>query len=82
MTYGQIAAICGHPYAARAVGQIAHFGPSKLPWHRVVSKKGALASGYVPEGRQGQGTMLAREGLKIKDGNLINIKEYLCQPKI
>lgn len=30
MTYGQIAAMCGSPRAARIVGGIAHFGPAFL----------------------------------------------------
>lgn len=30
MTYGQIAALCGNPRAARIVGGIAHFGPTGL----------------------------------------------------
>ena len=32
MTYGQIAALCNHPRAARSVGQVAHWGPQELPW--------------------------------------------------
>lgn len=32
MTYGQIAALCGHPYAARIIGGIAHHAPcANLP---------------------------------------------------
>ena len=81
MTYSQIAVICGHPNAARAVGQIAHFGPSNLPWHRVVNKKGAVASGFVPDGRQGQKVLLSQEGVKIKDINIVNFKECLWTPK-
>lgn len=40
MTYGQLAALCGNPRAARIVGGIAHFGDPNLPWHRVVNKHG------------------------------------------
>ena len=46
MSYGQIAAMCGSPRAARIVGGIAHFGDPALPWHRVVKKDGSLAEGY------------------------------------
>ena len=46
MTYGQIAALCGRPKAARVVGGVAHYGDPLLPWHRVVNKHGKLASGY------------------------------------
>ena len=46
MTYGQLAALCGSPRAARIVGGIAHFGPEELPWHRVVNKQGGLAGAF------------------------------------
>lgn len=46
MTYGQLAALAGSPSAARVVGGIANKGNPELPWHRVVNKKGGLASGY------------------------------------
>jgi methylated-DNA-protein-cysteine methyltransferase-like protein len=81
MAYGQIAAICGSPNAARAVGQIAHFGPSDLPWHRVVNKKGVMASGFVPDGIQGQRSSLEDEGIKVVDDKIVNFSELLWQPK-
>jgi methylated-DNA-protein-cysteine methyltransferase-like protein len=75
MTYGQIAAMCGNPRAARIVGGIAHFGNPKLPWHRVVMKSGRLASGY-PGGVHGQMLALSKEGVQIKDFS-VNIEEVL-----
>ena len=66
MTYGQIAALAGHPRAARMVGGIAHYGDPELPWQRVVNKQGNLASGY-PGGRTCHQQALAREGVEIKD---------------
>ena len=52
MTYGQIAALCGNPRAARVVGGVAHFGDTSIPWQRVVNKNGGLAAGY-PGGKRG-----------------------------
>ena len=52
MTYGQIAALCGSPRAARIVGGIAHSADQSLPWQRVVNVKGGMAAGY-PGGVQG-----------------------------
>ncbi len=79
MTYGQIAALCGHPGAARVVGQVAHFGPPNLPWQRVVNAKGGLAAGFVPDGRAGQARMLEQEGLLVRN-ETVNIQEYLWWP--
>jgi methylated-DNA-protein-cysteine methyltransferase related protein len=64
MTYGQLAALCGSPRAARIVGGIAHYGDPSLPWHRVVNKKGGLASGYHG-GRHNQKEHLEAEGVEV-----------------
>jgi methylated-DNA-protein-cysteine methyltransferase related protein len=72
MTYGQIAGACGHAYAAWEVGQIAHFGPSDLPWHRVVNKQGGMASGFVQDGPAGQRKLLEAEGITFNDDDKIN----------
>jgi methylated-DNA-protein-cysteine methyltransferase-like protein len=79
MNYGQIAALCGHPGAARAVGQIAHFGPSNLPWQRVVTASGSMARGFWPNGPEGQARMLASEGIEVKNLK-INIERYRWWP--
>lgn len=81
MTYGQIAALCGSPRAARIVGGIAHYGNPNLPWHRVVNRHGGLASGY-PGGKQSQAKELRREGLRIvtQDVRIHSFKEYLWRP--
>lgn len=80
MTYGQIAALCGHPRAARIVGGIAHFGPEELPWHRVVNKQGGLA-GAFPGGRQEQAARLRAEGIVVSDLYLVEVEALLWWPQ-
>ena len=65
MTYGDIAALAGHPYAARQVGGLAHFGPPELPWHRVVNRFGDCAGGYYG-GKAGHQQAAPAEGFKGK----------------
>jgi methylated-DNA-protein-cysteine methyltransferase-like protein len=60
-TYGDIAALAGHPLAARIVGGMAHYGNQELPWHRLVNRFGGLAAGY-PGGRELQQIHLEAEG--------------------
>ena len=72
MTYGQVAALCGHPRAARIVGTIAHWGPEELPWHRLVNKQGRMA-GEFPGGRTEQARRLEAEGLMI-DADTLTIQ--------
>ncbi len=82
MTYGQIAALCGSPRAARIVGGIAHYGDPELPWHRVVNKKGGLASGYHG-GRHTQKEHLEAEGVRVhseNDSYWVDVEELLWWP--
>ncbi|HSE28990.1 MAG TPA: methylated-DNA--[protein]-cysteine S-methyltransferase [Candidatus Saccharimonadales bacterium] len=80
MTYGQVAALCGNPRAARQVGQVAHFGPVDLPWHRVVNREGKLASGW-PGGIHIHRQLLEQENVVINDEYKANIKELLWWPE-
>ena len=79
VTYGQVAAECGAAWAAWEVGQIAHTGPSDLPWQRVVNKQGGMASGY-PGGKAGHKQVLEGEGLEVSDDCTIDMSKYLWQP--
>lgn len=79
MTYGDIAGLCGHPYAARQVGGIAHFGPSELPWHRVVNRNGECASGYYG-GKEGHRQVLEAEGIEVREYRIVNFEERRWLP--
>jgi methylated-DNA-protein-cysteine methyltransferase-like protein len=79
MTYGQIAGLCGNARAARIVGGIAHFGDPTLPWQRVVSKHGSLATGY-PGGRRGHRQALVAEGIGVDDDFTVDIEKLIWQP--
>lgn len=78
-TYGDLAAMAGHPYAARVVGGIAHFGDENLPWQRVVNRFGGLAAGY-PGGREAHAEHLRAEGVSSTDHVVDNFKEIRWQP--
>lgn len=79
MTYGDIAGLCGYARAARIVGGIAHFGPTDLPWHRVVNRFGDCASGYYG-GKEGHRQMLEAEGFAIEDYRIVDFKERRWRP--
>jgi methylated-DNA-protein-cysteine methyltransferase related protein len=80
MTYGQIAVLCGAAWAAWEVGQLAHFGPTDLPWQRVVNKQGGLARGYVPNGLDGHKAALEADGVKVSDEYKVNVDQLLWNP--
>ena len=79
ITYGDLAALAGHPYAARVVGGMAHYGSVELPWHRLVNRFGGLAAGYHG-GRRTQAEHLAAEGITCTDDIVDNFKEIRWQP--
>ena len=80
MSYGQLAALAGSPYAARIVGGIAHWGDPDLPWQRVVMKDGGLAPGY-PGGTAGHSEVLRAEGVQIsEDYKVMNMAKVLWRP--
>lgn len=70
-TFGDLAGMAGHAYAARIVGGIAHYGDSGLPWHRLVNRFGGLASGF-PGGRDAQAQLLKQEGVESENYIVVN----------
>lgn len=80
MTYGQLAALCGAAWAAWEVGQIAHTGPSDLPWQRVVNKQGGLAAGWPNGGRAAHAEILRAEGVHVNDDYKVDISSLLWNP--
>lgn len=78
-TYGDLAAMAGHPYAARQVGGVAHHGNQELPWHRLVNRFGGLASGYYG-GREVQAAHLADEGVTCTNGVVDSFEERRWRP--
>jgi methylated-DNA-protein-cysteine methyltransferase-like protein len=80
MTYGQIAALAGAAWAAWEVGQIAHTGPTGLPWQRVVNKQGGLAVGWPQGGRAGHRAALEAEGVEVSDDFKVNIGAVQWNP--
>ena len=80
MTYGQIAALCGNPRAARIVGGGAHWGDTNLRWQRGVHKEGGVGSGYRG-GREGDKQDLEAEGVPVSKDYRVDVEKLLWRPK-
>ncbi len=78
-TYGQIAALCGSPRAARIVGGALHRNPSPgiIPCHRVVNRFGGLAPEFAFGGRQEQRRLLESEGVKVSEEFTVDLSLFL-----
>ena len=83
-TYGQIAALCGAPKAARVVGTALHHNPEPvtIPCHRVVNRFGGLAPEFAFGGKQAQKILLESEGIKVNEDFSVDLVDYLWDGKM
>jgi methylated-DNA-protein-cysteine methyltransferase related protein len=81
-SYGQVAALAGHPRAARAVVWILHSSSAsaKLPWHRVINSRGtiSLRPGY---GYEEQKALLMREGVAFDRQGRVDLRRQGWRPR-
>lgn len=77
-TYGQIAAMCGSPRAARIVGGALHRNPEPIvtPCHRVVNRFGGLAPEFAFGGKQVQKELLEQEGIEVSEDFIVALEKY------
>lgn len=75
-TYGDVARLAGSPRAARQVGGVLKRLPegSKLPWHRVVNRYGAISLKGPDLQRQRQA--LLAEGVEVSGRGEIDLTRY------
>lgn len=79
-TYGDIALLAGSPRAARQVGGVLKRLPegSKLPWHRVINRKGSIS--LAGDDLDRQRNALLSEGIVVSVEGHIDLKRYRWQP--
>jgi len=80
-TYGQIAALCGSPRAARVVGSAMRLCPhADVPCHRVVNRSGGLARDFGLSGSEEQRLLLMAEDVVIGADGCVDLARYLWRP--
>ncbi len=83
-TYGFIADLIGVRTTARMVGWAmnkSHYQHPPVPAHRVVNRNGLLSGRMHFETPETMQQLLEAEGVKIKNHQIVNFKDYLWQPK-
>lgn len=73
-TYGELAKAVGMKNGQRAVGRIMNKNPYPviIPCHRVIKSDGKVG-GYA-YGEEIKSNMLTKEGIKIKNGKILNLE--------
>jgi methylated-DNA-protein-cysteine methyltransferase related protein len=79
-TYGQVAELAQIPGGARVAGAAMRgSGPHRVPWHRVIGKRGP-ATGRIaildPIGGAVQRQLLEREGVAVSERGTISLARY------
>ena len=78
-SYGQLAAECGSPHAARAVGGALAANPMPIiiPCHRIVASSGRLTGFSAPGGEVTKMALLTMEGIKFKGLRVVTKQQVM-----
>lgn len=78
-TYGEVALLAGSPRASRQVGGVLKRLPdgSKLPWHRVINRKGEIS--LIGDDYQRQKSALLAEGIVFDRYGRIDLQRFRWQ---
>lgn len=83
VTYGQVAAMLGAPFAARAVGAALKYSPgsAEVPCQRVVNRWGRLAPVYGWGGPEQHKRELEEEGVEVRPDFTVDLEKYQWWPE-
>lgn len=81
MSYGQVAAACGNPRAARAVGwtlrRLSLAEETNIPWWRVINNQGVISiRGHWLPAHEIQRDLLRRDGVSVSEDFTVDLKKY------
>jgi methylated-DNA-protein-cysteine methyltransferase-like protein len=84
VTYGQVAAMVGAPYGARAVGMVLANTPewAEVPCQRVVNRWGRLAPTYGWGGPEQHRRELEEEGVAVRPDFTVDLQVYQWWPDL
>ena len=79
-SYGQIAALLGHPRAARTVGwalnALVDTPDRKVPWQRVINHAGRITIARAGLDPEVQRRLLEDEGIEFDRGGYVDMKRF------
>jgi methylated-DNA-protein-cysteine methyltransferase-like protein len=78
-SYGAIAAYLGTRSSSRMVGWAMNQAHDSIPAHRVLNRNGQL-SGKTHFGGERMKELLEKEGIEVRDDQVVNFKEIFWDP--
>lgn len=79
-SYGQIAALLGHPQAARTVGwalnALRDSDIEDVPWQRVINSQGRISISRVDLGADLQRALLEEEGVEFNSRGYVDLNRF------
>ena len=79
-SYGQIAALLGHPRAARTVGwalnALVETPERKVPWHRVINHAGRITIARAGLNPEVQRRLLEEEGVEFDPAGYVDMRRF------
>ncbi len=79
-SYGQIAALLGHPQAARTVGwalnALRGSDIADVPWQRVINSAGRISISRADLGAEFQRALLEQEGVEFDARGYVDLKQF------
>lgn len=83
VTYGQVAAMLGHPRAARTVGWAMHSLPEggDVPWWRVLNAQGRSSIDCLEHSADLQRQLLEQEGVVFDQKGYVDLRIFQWRPQ-
>jgi len=79
-SYGQIAALLGHPQAARTVGwalnALRDNDIDDVPWQRVINSRGRISISRADLGAELQQALLEEEGVEFDPRGYVDLRRF------
>ncbi len=79
-SYGQVAALLGHPQAARTVGwalsSLTSARAAEVPWHRVINSAGRISISRLDLSADLQRQLLEEEGVEFDASEHVDMRRF------
>lgn len=80
VSYSQVALMVGIPRATIQVGWVLHQNGDKVPWWRVINKKGRISTTCLEHDASMQRALLEKDGVEVSKDFTVDMETYRFIP--